>query len=140
MSEPSIDILKQRLADSKKIDPKLRDALADDLTWADAINGSTDPAMQGIKRLIIIGVRRELLAADRDQKMQDQVSGIVATCSKRHGRAGSTWQTDLAARSLGKFGLALKMLTPWRWPIVIVCCSPYGTPILRMIFDHYISK
>lgn len=139
MSEPSIDILKQRLAEVK-IDPKMRDALADDLDWADSINGSPDPAMQGLKRLTIIGVRRELLAADRDQKIQEQVGSIISACAKRHGRAAATWQTDLAARSLGKFGLALKVLTPWRWPIAIICFSPHGMDIAKMIIKHYIPQ
>ena len=138
-NDPAIEILSQRVADAD-IDPQLRDALADDLTWAADINGSTDPAMQGIKRLTIGGVRRELLAAARDQKTQDQVGSIISACAKRHGRAAATWQTDLAARSLGKFGLALKVLTPWRWPIAMALCSPYGPTILKMFFDHYANK
>ena len=60
MNDPSIDILTQRLAEAE-IDPQMRDALASDLDWAAQINGHPEPAMQGVKRLVVCGVRRELL-------------------------------------------------------------------------------
>lgn len=135
-NDPAIEILSQRLADAD-IDPQLRDALADDLTWAADINGSTDPSMQGLKRLTISGVRRELLAADRERKMQNQVGNIIAVCSKRHSNEESAIQGDSATQSLGKVGAVLKILTLWRWPIAILGCSPYGLEVLKTVFHHY---
>ena len=59
-----LDILKDAIADSG-LDGQTKDALADDLRYAQEINGTNDPALCGIKRLVISGIRRELLAHDR---------------------------------------------------------------------------
>ena len=40
----------------------------DDLRYAQEINGTEDPALRGIKRILISGVRRELLASERIDK------------------------------------------------------------------------
>lgn len=136
MTEPAIDILSQRLADSE-IDPQLRDALADDLSWAAQINGTADPAMQGIKRMAISGVRRELLAASRDHKTQQQVGSIIDLCAKRHKLEAVGNKGDVVALSIEKFNCVVKTLTPWRWPLAIVCFSPHGVDMIKMAVKYF---
>jgi hypothetical protein len=74
-SDPRIEMLIQGLKDSD-IDPSERDALTDDLLFAQQINGSPDPVQQGIKRLTISGVRREMLAHAR-------MKAHIAACAIR---------------------------------------------------------
>ena len=62
-----LDLLRDAIADSG-LDGQTKDALADDLRYAQEINGTDDPSLRGIKRLIISGIRRELLAHDRMEK------------------------------------------------------------------------
>ncbi len=59
-----LDLLRDAIADSE-LDGQTKDALADDLRYAQEINGADEPSLRGIKRLIISGIRRELLAHDR---------------------------------------------------------------------------
>lgn len=59
-----LDLLRDAIANSE-LDGQTRDALADDLRYAQDINGTDNEALRGIKRLLISGVRRELLAHDR---------------------------------------------------------------------------
>ena len=63
----SSDVRIDVLTDAIKQLPKgeIKDALADDLKFAQDINGTTDPALRGIKRLVISGIRRELLTHER---------------------------------------------------------------------------
>jgi hypothetical protein len=65
--DPRIVIIQQKLAESK-IHPAERDALADDLRFAQEINGDTAPVMQTLKTMLISGVRRELLAHERTDR------------------------------------------------------------------------
>ena len=136
MNDPSIDILTQRLA-SADIDPQMRDALASDLDWAAQINGNPDPSMQGVKRLVVCGVRRELLAADRDRKTQDTIASIVAHCRSRHDRKdGGNGEDALVETAGGKweiFMAAMKALTPWRWPLAIAACSPWSASLVQAV-------
>ena len=130
MNDPSIDILTQRLAEAD-IDPQLRDSLASDLDWAAAINGNPDPAQQGIKRMVVSGVRRELLAAARDHKTQSSIVSIVEHCRSRH-------KEDPAAEgtSGGKITLVMttiRVLTPWRWPLAIAACSPWSASFIQAV-------
>lgn len=66
-ADTRVVILQQKLADAK-MHPSERDALADDLEFANQINGDTDPLKQMIKKLMISGVRRELLAHERQSR------------------------------------------------------------------------
>lgn len=138
MNDPSIDILTQRLA-SADIDPQLRDALASDLDWATGINGNPDPSMQGVKRLVVCGVRRELLACDRDHKTQVMIAGIVSHCRDMHGAAdGETATGEVSAVKSGSgkmrhFMAAVRVLTPWRWPLALAACSPWSASFVQAI-------
>lgn len=68
MSEdPRIVLLQDKLAESK-MHPAEQAALADDLQFAVAINGDQAPVMQGLKRMLISGVRRELAAQEREER------------------------------------------------------------------------
>ena len=59
-----LDLLRDAICRSD-LDGQTKDALADDLRYVQEINGTDDPALRGIKRLVISGIRRELLAHDR---------------------------------------------------------------------------
>ena len=151
MNDPSIDILTQRLAEAD-IDPQLRDSLASDLDWAAAINGNPDPAQQGIKRMVVSGVRRELLACDRDRETKSSIEGtktaieeakatiegIVKTCAERHA-AGAADPVNPASGS-AKFAAVVwlaRELAPWRWPVAIAVCSPWTPQIIRTAADVF---
>lgn len=139
MSEPSIAILTQRLAESE-IDPQLRDALASDLDWAAQINGNPDPSMQGVKRLVVCGVRRELLSAARDRATQETIANIVEHCRSRHERnpdlANKQIENAIVAESGGKFAVfmaTVRALTPWRWPLALAACSPWSASLVQAL-------
>jgi len=138
MNDPSIDILTQRLAEAD-IDPQLRDALASDLDWAAGINGNPDPSMQGVKRLVVCGVRRELLACDRDHRTQASIARVVAHCREMHGSEdGDPAGGDAAAakESAGKmavFMTVVRALTPWRWPLALAACSPWSVGFVQAV-------
>jgi len=65
--DPRILVLQTKLLETK-MHASERDALADDLEFAVAINGDTAPVMQCMKRMLISGVRRELLAQERAER------------------------------------------------------------------------
>lgn len=79
MSDPSIDILTQRLA-AADIDPQTRDALASDLDYASGIHADAEPAMLGVKRLVVSGVRRELLALAREAEIRADTRAAIEAC------------------------------------------------------------
>lgn len=74
-----LDVLRDAIA-SSKLDGQTKDVLADDLKYAQDINGTTDEALRGIKRLLISGVRRELLAHDR---VTTAIDNHAAACAAR---------------------------------------------------------
>ena len=74
-----LDLLRDAICRSG-LDGRTKDALADDLKYAQDINGTEDEALRGIKRLLISGVRRELLAHDR---VAMAIENHVAGCSAR---------------------------------------------------------
>lgn len=133
MNDPSIDILTQRLAEAE-IDPQMRDALASDLDWAAQINGHPEPAMQGVKRLVVCGVRRELLACDRDHKTQTAISEILKTCAMRHGDNAETSESG-AKGKISVFFSFVKALTPWRWPLALAACSPWSADFVKAVVE-----
>ena len=118
-----LDMLTDAIKDSD-LDGQTKDALADDLRYAQEINGSADAALRGIKRLVISGIRRELLAHDRTKK------AIQAHESKCSGRFGGSEPVKPAAKWL-------VLLTPWRWPLAIVCFSPFAGDIVERVISAF---
>jgi hypothetical protein len=53
-----LDVLRDAIA-SSKLDGQTKDVLADDLKYAQDINGTADEALRGIKRLLISGAEVE---------------------------------------------------------------------------------
>ena len=74
-----LDLLKDAIVMSG-LDPQTKDALADDLKYAQDINGADDTASQGIKRLLISGVRRELIA---HQRITEALEMHTEACARR---------------------------------------------------------
>ena len=75
-----LDLLRDAICRSD-LDGQTKDALADDLKYAQDINGTEeDEALRGIKRLLISGVRRELLAHDR---VTMAIDNHMSRCSAR---------------------------------------------------------
>ena len=78
-----LDLLRDAICRSD-LDGQTKDALADDLKYAQDINGTEDEALRGIKRLLISGVRRELLAHDRvAAAIHTHVSGCPARATPK---------------------------------------------------------
>lgn len=67
MSDVRLEMLKQEIGDSN-LDSQTKAVLADDLQYAQKINGEEDPVKQGLKRIVISGIRRELLAHVRMER------------------------------------------------------------------------
>ena len=118
-----LDLLRDAIADSE-LDGQTKDALADDLRYAQEINGAADAALRGIKRLVISGIRRELLAHDRTKK------AIQAHESKCSARFGGSEPVQPAAKWL-------VLLTPWRWPLALVCFSPFAGDIVERVISAF---
>ena len=118
-----LDMLTEAIKDSD-LDGQTKDALADDLRYAQEINGTADAALRGIKRLVISGIRRELLAHDRTKK------AIQAHESKCFARFGEDEPVKPAAKWL-------VLLTPWRWPLAIVCFSPFAGDIVTRVVSAF---
>ena len=118
-----LDLLRDAITDSD-LDGQTKDALADDLRYAQEINGTADAALRGIKRLVISGIRRELLAHDRTKK------AIQAHESKCFARFGEDEPVKPAAKWL-------VLLTPWRWPLAIVCFSPFAGDIVTRVVSAF---
>lgn len=122
-----LDLLKDAIAESD-LDGQTKDALADDLRYAQEINGAGDAALRGIKRIVISGIRRELLAHDRTKRA---IGLHVDTCP------GSTKfaKTASAAVIEQPHGPAkwILLLTPWRWPVALACFSPFIADVLEKV-------
>ena len=127
MSDPSIDILTQRLA-AADIDPQTRDALASDLDYASGIHADAEPAMLGVKRLVVSGVRRELLALDREADIRADTRAAIEAC--RTAAAGRQCVSGL----VGRAAAWVTLLTPWRWPLAVVCFSPFAGDLFARVF------
>lgn len=87
-----IEMLAQDIMDSALTNPE-KDILADDLEYANAINGSKDPVMIGIKRLTLSGIRTKLsLHASIRREIAEHANGCnrkvttsTVTTEKRTG-------------------------------------------------------
>lgn len=118
----SYDVRIDVLADAIKDLPRgeMKDALADDLKFAQDINGTVDPALRGIKRLVISGIRRELLTHER---IADAIKVHIQDC-------------PLAKIPTGKSGTVMawaEVLKPYRWPVAIICFSPFAGDIVAKV-------
>lgn len=120
-----IETLKQALMKST-IEPAERDALADDLEYAQIINGSPDPVQQGIKRMIISGVRREMLAHQRLKKHESD-------CPFRRAEADGGTVGTITAKTL----TIIKALAPFRWPAAIAIFSPHAPDVANKIVELF---
>lgn len=121
----SSDVRIDVLTDAIKQLPKgeMKDALVDDLKFAQDINGTQDPALKGIKRLVISGVRKELLAHER---IKSAINDHIATC--RFVPSGQLGEVTHA----GLFRWA-ETLKPYRWPVAVVCFSPFAGDIITKV-------
>ena len=119
-----LDLLAGAISDSG-LDGQIKDALADDLRYAQEINGSDDAALRGIKRLVISGIRRELLAHDRTKK-------AIAEHADRCKEHYKSW-TASAPENPNGFAKWVTLLTPWRWPLALVCFSPFAGDVLEKV-------
>ena len=117
-----LDLLKDAIAGSG-LDGQTKDALADDLRYAQEINGTADAALRGIKRIVISGIRRELLAHDRTTKA---IADHEIKCATRFEEP-----------SKPAFARWLVMLTPWRWPMALVCFSPFAGDIVSKVVSIF---
>ena len=125
-----LDLLRDAIADSE-LDGQTKDALADDLRYAQEINGTEDSSLRGIKRLIISGIRRELLAHDR---MEKAIKRHVENCP------GAKW-VKVAAQAATEqpHGVAkwLVLLLPYRWPLAVAFFSPFSVQIFAQITEMF---
>lgn len=123
-----LDLLRDAIAESG-LDGQTKDALADDLRYAQEINGTNDAALRGIKRLVISSIRRELLAHER---VSDAISRHVDSCP------GSKW-VKAAAQAVNEqpHGVAkwLVLLLPYRWPLAVAVFSPFSVQIFAQIAE-----
>lgn len=133
MGDPSIDILTQRLAEAD-IDPQLRDTLASDLDWAMQINGHPDSAMQGVKRLVVSGIRRELLACEDRRQTHKDIADIIATCAARH--AAGIGAEPAGNRTANALRL-ISALRPFGWPAAFACFSPFAGEVLGKVLAFF---
>jgi len=99
-----LDLLKDAITRSG-LDPQTKDALADDLKYVQDINGADDTASQGIKRLLISGVRRELIA---HQRITEALEMHTEACARRRAEeikaVVEAWKIENAAKEAGKGG------------------------------------
>lgn len=99
-----LDLLKDAIVMSG-LDPQTKDALADDLKYAQDITGVDDTASQGIKRLLISGVRRELIA---HQRITEALEMHTEACARRRAEeikaVVEAWKIENAAKEAGKGG------------------------------------
>ncbi len=121
-----IETLKQALFASD-IAPAEKDALADDLEYAQQINGSPDVTLQGIKRSVISGVRREMLGHQRLKQHEKD-------CPFRQG--GSV-DVSASAPGVTKTLAVIRALTPFRWPAAIMVFSPFAGDVTSKILGFF---
>ena len=119
-----IETLKAALMASD-ISPAEKDALADDLEYAQSINGSPDETLQGIKRTVISGVRREMLAHQRLKKHESD-------CPFRRGGSAA-----VSSPGVAKALAVIRALTPFRWPAAVAIFSPFADDVVSRIAGFF---
>jgi hypothetical protein len=99
-----LDLLKDAIVRSG-LDGPTKDVLADDLKYAQDINGDDDTASRGIKRLLISGVRRELIA---HQRITEALEMHTEACARRRAEeikaVVEALKIENAAKEAGKGG------------------------------------
>ena len=115
-----LDILRDAITDSG-LDGQTKDALADDLRYAQEINGTDDAALHGIKRLIISGIRRELLAHER---MDKAIRRHSEACP---GAGVPKTLHDAAMRAFSQYPVVLLI-------VVVLAVKEYGVTWLLKYF------
>jgi hypothetical protein len=121
----------------------LKDMLADDLEYAQNIRNPEDQALQGIKRLVISGIRRELSTHERISEAHERIgqtqAAIAEACKLQQKACETKFQ---AAMTMGANGankvmpvlaFYVSLLRPFRWPIAIICCSPFAADVLTRV-------
>jgi hypothetical protein len=125
-----LDLLRDAIANSK-LDGQTKDVLADDLRYAQEINGTDDASLRGIKRLIISGIRKELLAHERVTK---SIKEHIDNCP---GAKLVKMATKSPAEQPHGFARWLVLLMPYRWPLAMVISimflSPNAPQIIQMV-------
>lgn len=107
-----LDLL-AKAVEKSNLDGQTKDALGDDLQYAQTLNGTKVRAEEGIQRLLISGVRRELLTAER-----------VASAIKQHeitcpGASVPKTLKDAIGRVAAQYPLILLV-------IIIMAVKEYG--------------
>jgi hypothetical protein len=114
---------------SSNLPGSIKDQLTDDLEYAQHINGTEDPALQGIKKLVILGIRRELTT---HKAIADAISNHVDECPLK---------ADVrSAKSRGVLPVIswyAEILKPFRWPLAIICFSPHAADVLSKVVQIF---
>ena len=127
-----LDLLRDAISRSD-LDRQTKDALADDLRYAQQINGTDDQASQGIKRLLISNIRRELLVHERIKKA---IAEQALKCAQMRGATAvlptnGKWYSILA--------YVVFVLKPVVWPVVIllsvIAVSPHAGAIIEKVIN-----
>ena len=127
-----LDLLRDAISRSD-LDGQTKDALADDLRYAQQINGTDDQASQGIKRLLISNIRRELLGHERIKKA---IAEQALKCAQMRGATAvlptnGKWYSTLA--------YVVFVLKPVVWPVVIllsvIAVSPHAGAIIEKVIN-----
>ena len=139
-----LDLLRDAISRSD-LDGQTKDALADDLRYAQQINrtddlrnaqqinGADDQALQGIKRLLISNIRRELLGHERIKKA---IAEQALKCAQMRGATAvlptnGKWYSILA--------YVVFVLKPVVWPVVIllsvIAVSPHAGAIIEKVIN-----
>ena len=115
-----LDLLRDAICRSD-LDGQTKDALADDLRYAQEINGTDDAALCGIKRLVISGIRRELLAHER---MDKAIRRHSEACP---GAGVPKTLRDAAMRAFSQYPVVLLI-------VVVLAVKEYGVTWLLKYF------
>ena len=127
-----LDLLRDAISRSD-LDRQTKDALADDLRYAQQINGKDDQASQGIKRLLISNIRRELLVHERIKKA---IAEQALKCAQMRG-ATAVFPTNGKWYSI--LAYVVFVLKPVVWPVVIllsvIAVSPHAGAIIEKVIN-----
>ena len=138
-----LDLLRDAISRSD-LDGQTKDALADDLRYAQqingtddqasqGINGTDDQALQGIKRLLISNIRRELLLHERIKKA---IAEHALKCAQMRG-ATAVFPTNGKWYSI--LAYVVFVIKPVVWPVVIllsvIAVSPHAGAIIEKVIN-----
>ena len=127
-----LDLLRDAISRSD-LDGQTKYALADDLRYAQQINGTDDQASQGIKRLLISNIRRELLVHERIKKA---IAEQALKCAQMRG-ATAVFPTNGKWYSI--LAYVVFVIKPVVWPVVIllsvIAVSPHAGAIIEKVIN-----